>query len=64
MAIEDDLKVLSRYIDFDTENDKVFSIELARILLITCSEIDVVLKLLCEKLNSNNNFNNIDDYKK
>lgn len=64
LTLEDDLKTLARYIDFDTWNDKVFSNELARILLIASSEVDVVLKLLCKRLDSTKSFNNINDYKK
>jgi len=63
LTIEDDLKTLARYVDFDKDNDNVFSIELARILLIASSEVDVVLKLLCKELKSNWEYKNINDYR-
>ncbi len=64
LAIEDDLKNLARYIDFSDSNYLTYSIELARILQITCSEIDVVSKLLCEKIDSSKKYIDINDYKK
>jgi len=63
IALERDIKNLSRYIEFDNENNEVFSIELVRILQIASSEIDVVLKLLCDKLNPRKKHKNINDYK-
>lgn len=63
LTLEEDLQKLARYVDIDSRNFNTFSIELVRILQITSSEIDVVLKLLCLKLNPNKNFENINDYK-
>jgi hypothetical protein len=63
LTIEEDLKNLARYVEIDLKNFEIFSIELARILQITSSEIDVVLKLLCSKLNPTKCFENITDYK-
>ena len=63
LTLEQDIKNLARYIEFDKDNNKVYSIELVRILQISSSEIDVILKLLCRKLNPNKMFNNINDYR-
>ena len=49
LALEHDLEVISRYIKFREENFDVFSIELARLLLASASEVDVIAKLLCKK---------------
>jgi len=61
LAIEDDLEKLSRYIDF-TGNEDTYSLEIARVFLGACSEIDVVLKLLCKNQNQNSTARNILDY--
>lgn len=48
LALEKDMEVVSRYIEFCKENFDVFSIELAHILFAAASEVDVVAKLLCK----------------
>jgi hypothetical protein len=63
LTLEEDLKNLARYIDINSNNFNTYSIELVRILQIAASEIDVVLKLLCLKLNPGGNFVNISNYK-
>lgn len=50
IAIEKDLEKLSRYIELSKNNEDTYSIELAHILLSASSEVDVVLKQLCELL--------------
>ncbi|MCV2883879.1 hypothetical protein OE749_04140 [Aestuariibacter sp. AA17] len=63
-SLEADVINLSRYIEFDRKNFGVYSIELLRILLSTCSEIDVVLKQICAQLDENSKANNIAQYQK
>jgi hypothetical protein len=46
LAIERDLDVLSRYVEFHGDNFKCYSLEIARILLAAGAEADVVCKLL------------------
>lgn len=62
-AIEEDLKRMSRYIEFCEDNLGTYSIELAHILLSASSEIDVVLKQLCNLLAPGGDYENIDDYR-
>ena len=50
LAIEEDLDALSKFVDF-SGNDDVFSIEIARLFLSSCSEVDVILKQLCSAIN-------------
>jgi hypothetical protein len=40
----------SRYVEFHKDNFKTFSVNLTRLYLSICSEIDVVLKMICKKL--------------
>ena len=49
--MEDDLDTLSRYIEFDSANLNVFSIELAHLLFAAASEVDVLAKRICELAN-------------
>ena len=52
LAIEHDLNELSRYVEFDEKNFDCFSIEIARILLTSAAEVDVVCKQICKKIKS------------
>ena len=64
LALESDLERVSRYIEFDKANFKTYSIELAHLLLAASSEVDVVAKTLCQRIDSKTKLENIDDYKK
>ncbi len=50
LALEDDLAQVSRYIEFDESNYGTYSIELAHLLLAAASEVEVVLKALCNEV--------------
>jgi hypothetical protein len=60
LAIEQDFELSSRYIEFSKANNDTFSIELARIIMASSQEVDVLLKLICESLG----YNNLDNIKK
>ena len=49
IALERDLEVVSRYVEFTTNNFGVYSIELAHLLFAAASEVDVVAKLVCQQ---------------
>lgn len=61
LALEEDLIRLSRYIEFTESNYSAHSIEMAKILLSTCSEVDVIAKKICDIYKAKSN--SIDDYK-
>jgi hypothetical protein len=61
LALEEDLERLSRFVDF-SGNDQVYSIEIARLFMSACAEVDVVLKRLSEALSSASNANSINAY--
>jgi hypothetical protein len=63
-ALESDFKKISRFIDFSDDNLKTHSIELTRLILSSCSEIDVILKEICLELNENAKPTNIREYQK
>jgi len=63
LAIERDVEVLSRYVEFDKRNFDCFSIEIARIVLSVGSEIDVICKQICRTINSSSKADDINDYR-
>lgn len=50
LALEQDLIKVSRFVEFDEDNFECYSIELAHLLIASASEIDVVLKALCNNI--------------
>jgi len=63
LALEKDLENLSRYIEFSQSNFECHSLEIARILLASASEVDVITKQLCKNLNPSSPAENIHQYR-
>jgi len=63
IALERDMEVVSRFIEFDTANFDVYSIELAHLLFAAASEVDVVAKLVCKYADPTAEAVNINHYK-
>lgn len=63
LAIERDLETLSRYVEFDDKNFNCFSIEIARLLLASAAEVDIVCKQICRQANQKTKGNNIHQYR-
>lgn len=61
-VLESDLANVSRYIEFDGRNFDTFSTELSKLLLSVGSEVDIVLKQLCNKVAPKAPKKNIIDY--
>lgn len=59
----EDLEKTSRFVEPTPDNFKTYSIEYARLYLAIASEVDVVAKLLCEKINQTAKRGNIDEYR-
>lgn len=49
-CLESDIQALSRWIDFSQDNELVYSIELARLLMTAAAEADVIAKRLCHTI--------------
>lgn len=64
LALEDDVARLSRYLELAAGNFDSYSLELARILFSASSEVDVVSKQLCQKLDIKSKADNIAKYRK
>lgn len=52
IELEDQLLATKKYVDFDESNYKTFSVEYLKLLQATCSEIDVVGKIIAETYDS------------
>lgn len=63
LALEKDMEVASRYVEFSEANFSVYSIELAHLLFAAASEVDVVAKLLCGQIDAAASPDNINGYK-
>src|ERR1022692_3254506 len=63
LAIERDLEILSRYVDFNEKNFACFSIEIARIILAASAEVDVVCKQICQATDASSDAKSIDAYR-
>lgn len=63
LALERDMDLLSRYVEFCEANFSVYSVELAHLLFAAASEVDVVCKLVCEQVSPGTARANINDYK-
>ena len=50
VAIESDLEATTRYVECCEENYNTYSVAYAQIILSAGSEVDVVSKLLCNKV--------------
>lgn len=61
LALEEDLLRVSRYVHFNTANNKSYSIEFARIILAAGAEVDVVAKALT-KVSTGQNTENIKEH--
>jgi len=64
LALEDDIVRMARYLEPAEENFSAYSLELARIIITAASEVDVVAKLLCQKIDSGSKARTIDAYRK
>ena len=63
LALEADFAATSRYVEFSRENFSTFSVEYAKLLLAVGSEIDVLCKIACEKIDSTARRENINDFR-
>jgi hypothetical protein len=63
IAIEADLEHTTRYVEIAPDNFSTYSIEYTRIILSASSEIDVISKLLCQRINPAGSYENINQYR-
>ena len=63
LTLDSDLDNASRYVEISEKNYKTYSVEFVRILLAAGSEVDVVAKVLSDKLNPPKKHGTIRDYR-
>jgi hypothetical protein len=63
LALEDDVMRLSRFVELTDDNSTAYSLEMARLLLVAASEVDVVAKQICRKLDAKSKAKQIDEYR-
>jgi hypothetical protein len=63
LTLEADIERLSRFVDITPDNYGVYSIEIARLLLTACSEVDVLARQLCEHLDPRDKADDINAYR-
>lgn len=63
LALERDVEVAARYVEFADANMSTYSIEFAHLLFAAASEVDVVAKLLCRVLAPSKPRQNIEHYR-
>jgi len=63
IALERDLELASRYVEFSKRNFDTYSIEFAHLLFAAASEVDVIAKLLCRRLKPAAKRENINHYR-
>lgn len=63
LALEKDLEVVARYIEFCPDNFDTYSIEFAHLLLSAASEVDTLAKCICAILAPNAKARNINEYR-
>ena len=63
LALEQDIIRVADYIELSEDNFNTYSVELLKLNLSIGSEIDVVLKLLCEAYSPDEKYSSIKDYK-
>lgn len=61
LALDDDVSRLSRYVEPTIANFSTYSLEISRVLFAASSEVDVVAKGLCRKIDPANRVDNISE---
>ncbi len=64
LALEQDVERTTRFVEPHVSNYRAFSIEFARLILSTCSEVDVVAKVICAAIAPTEKAGNMDDYRR
>lgn len=63
LSVEEDLLQVFRYVEPNEDNFDCYSLELARLFLSLCSEVDVVAKQICTQLDPGSTARNIGEYR-
>lgn len=64
LSLEDDILLLSRWIEFNDKNFECYSLELARLLMTISAEFEVIAKLICKYKRPESRPSSINAYQK
>lgn len=64
LCIEDDISLLSRWVEIAEPNFQCYSVELARLLMTTSAEVDVLAKHICEGIDPEAKASSINAYQR
>lgn len=64
LALESDVERLARFVEFTSNNFRTYSIEMVHLFLAAASEVDVIAKQLCFRMDEAANADNIEKYRK
>jgi len=62
LSLESEFNTSLRYVEYTKEQESVFSFEFARLLMLICSEMDVLFKVICDHINNSANADSIGKY--
>lgn len=62
LAVENDLELSSRFVQFDSENYKTFSVEFAKIIQLACADADTLFKEVCKQITPKSEADGINNY--
>ena len=63
LTLEEDIERTTRFVEPDPANFATYSVEFVRLILSTCSEVDVVAKVLCAQIDPTRTVKGMDDYR-
>jgi len=63
LSLEQEVIALSRYIEICDKNSSTYSIELMKLLFSASSEVDVIAKIICKRINKKSKAKNIYHYR-
>jgi type I restriction-modification system DNA methylase subunit len=64
LSIEEDISKLSRWVELSEINYKCYSLEIARLLMTTAAEVDVIAKLICKGIDPQSRAKGIQSYQR
>lgn len=62
LSLESEVKYSLRYVEYTDSQELVYSFEFSRLLLLTCAELDVLFKVLCNSINQSAQADSISKY--
>jgi len=62
LSLESEFNNSLRYVEYTKEQELVFSFEFARLLMLICSEMDVLFKVICDHIDNIANADSIGKY--